>query len=211
MTQLLQGYLGRRRGPTRPGLESEDWRRVPRINLLPRTGRTPTAKLVIVGLILFLVIEGIVALSMSTGVSGTRDDTEQTRLALAGAERRLTFIETEIQDLHSQIDQLRRGSGTSEDAVSAIDAKRVDWGASIAGMFVAQIPGVRFESVVTEPSTGKIAILGTADDVAGVVGFQAQLGQASNLVLLESLRWEEGEESLSFSADLSVLKGGAGE
>ena len=211
MTQPLQDYLGRRRGPTHPGLEGEDWRRVPKINLLPRIGRTSTAKLVIVGLILVLVIEGIVALTMSAGLSGIQDDTEQTNLALAGAERQLTFIETEIQDLHSQIDQLRRGSGTSEDAFTAINAKRVDWGASIAGMFGAQVPGVRFELVVTDTSTGKMIISGTADDVAGVVGFQAQLAQASNLVLLESLRWEEGEASLSFSADLSVKRGGAGE
>ena len=211
MTQLLQGYLGRRRGPTRPGLDGEDWRRVPKINLLPTIRRTATAKLVILGLILVLAIEGIVALTVFNDLSGTRDDTAQTSLALSGAERRLTFIETEIQDLHSQIDQLRRGSGTSEDAFTAIDAKRVDWGASIAGIFGAQIPGVRFELVVTDTSTGKVILSGTADDVAGVVGFQAQLAQASNLILLESLRWEEGEASLSFSADLSVRKGGAGE
>ena len=193
---------------TPPGLGGEDWRRVPKINLLPKTGRTPTARLVIGALILVLVIEGIVALTMSTGLSSTRDDTEQTRLALAGAERQLTFIETEIQGLHSQIDQLRRGSGTSADVHAAIDAKRVDWGASIAGMFSAQVPGVRFESVVADTPAGKVMISGTADNVAGVVGFQAQLGQASDLVVLESLRWEEGEESLSFSADLSVNKGG---
>ena len=84
-------------------------------------------------------------------------------------------------------------------------------GTSIAGIFSAQVPGVRFESVVADTSTGRVMISGTADDVGGVVGFQAQLRQTSDLVVLESLRWENGGASLSFSADLRVKKTGAGE
>ena len=211
MTQLLRGYLSGNRGSAKFGLLGNEWRRVPKIDLLPPKGRGPIGTLLVVAMVLLLAVEAVLLWNLLSALSDAQAPKDQRARALLTVERQLATAETEVQRLNAEKDQLQRGRGNVDEAQEELASAHMDWGTVLTAIFEAEIPGILFDSVITAPGAGGVGVVGTAENIEAIVSFQARIGDRADILDLQNLQWKEVDASLSFSAEFTVRRPPGGE
>lgn len=201
MRQPVTRLLSRARwGAARGGPQGGDWRRVPKINLLPGRRAGLTKSHLIGALVAVLVIAAVFLFNTYMGLSSAQDQTERNRQALQAATKKLSVIEEELQNLITKKADLEQKRKADEQAILAATSEQIDWGASLSALLSTQGPGVRFEAITTKPDSRAVEVAGVATDVNAMVVFQSYVANVSDLLDLQSLRWQEGDSSLNFVA-----------
>ena len=177
----------------------EDWRAVPRIDILGTGTSWPLRSVLLTGLVVVLLIEALFVLSLFRGMSSARSDVEEAARALGALDGRMAYEDTWLASLYEQL--------AAPDGAGSMDEKRIagriDWSGPLAALFGTGGPSVRLASVVTNPD-GVIEVRGTASSVAAMGEFQERVRAVSAVLELRSLAWEEIGSSLSFTALLRV-------
>ena len=204
MTQQLGKYLARALGTAAYRSHDADWRHVPKINLLA-SGRRVSNRTLIIGAAVVFLIEAILLLFFYADLTSVRDDTEAERRLLQSQELLLAAEEQDVQELHRELGQFQPGETIAQTgAYGELTAAHISWGAAISRLFQSEVPGVTFQSIVATPESGSTEVFGTAGEVRDMVRFQSEIQGASGILELLSLRWQEGDASLEFSAAFSV-------
>ena len=210
MTQFLKRYFSSRGNSAGFGLQDDEWRRgrgLPKINLLQQSRIRPASRLTVAGLLVVLVLEAIFLAIVYGDLTTARDDVDIQRQVLAGLQQREDQLAEKVQTLYQTIDQLQpteQERNVVEDSYRELTEGRVAWGAYMSALFGTVVSGVRFETVSTEPTGGNAEVFGTATNAAVMRSFQSEIVKASDILELNSLRWEEEEASLDFSASFTL-------
>ena len=201
--------LGLRR--TRPwrghSVQESNWRQVPRISLLPREKASPITPLVL-GLLALLVVEGLALQylyrDMSSINGGASDLSEREReREVLGVESAIADHEDEIRAVRDQLESLTAEQDLISLAYARITTERTDWASSIDALLRAETPDVRFTKIEAKPG-GKVEAAGTAAGPAAMVEFQDRMRVVEDIHDLQSLKWEEGDSALLFTASIQV-------
>ncbi len=207
MIPRLRGKLMSLIGQTPADDQDSGWRRVPKINLLPGTRSS-----VITPLVLFLVavmlLEALALQYLYRDGLSTNERSDALGRELSDIERRISAQEGAIADEEGKIAELENGlkqlaaqDEVARQAYDQLTALRPDWGASLEALLQGDSPDAMFTKVVTAPG-GKIDVTGVATGVAGIDRFLEHMREVDYILDLTSFRWEEGESSLVFTADI---------
>ena len=184
----------------------EPWRQVPKINLLRsaegRRGRI--SKSLRVGLFAVLVVEVLLAGIAYRNLSAVQEDMRGAQDELSAVGRQSEAVAATVQNLHRRIDERKLALGEERQEKSELTSSRVDWGASLMTLFGADVAPVTFNSVVVRPSASEVDVTGVALDVSAIIAFQSEIKDASLLLDLQSMRWEEGDSSLDLFATFKI-------
>ena len=209
MTQFLRtrpSWLG---GPTTADAREPNWRRVPKISVVPGERASVITPLVL-ALLALLVVEAIVLQHLYRGLQDTSDrvaaatrDLDRVEGLVSTESNTISGKEQEIAALDAQIEQL----GTQQDMISKafneLTAGRTDWGNALDVLLRTDSPEVRFDKIVGQPG-GKVDVTGTAEDVAAFGTFQDHMSSVDDILFLQDSGFEEGDSHLVFTADIEV-------
>ena len=173
----------------------EDWRAVPRIDILGTGTGWRLRSVLLMGLVIALLVESLVVVSLFRGTSSARSDVEEATRALEALDGQLAYEDTWLASLYEQL--------AAPDDARPMDQKtiagRIDWSGPLAALFGTGGQKVRLASVVTNPD-GVMEVQGMASSVAAMGDFQERVRAVSAVLELQSLAWEEDGSSLSFTA-----------
>ena len=208
MTKLLKRYFSRRGRTVGLALPSDEWRRVPKINLLLIGRSRPASRTTVAALLAILLVEAIFLWTIYGDVTAARDDSEEQRRELILVQRTEDRLAAKVQTLYQAIDQLQPAEqerSVFEISYTELVKDRVEWGAYMLALFGTEVPGIQFQSVSTEPTSGNAEVFGVATSAAAMRSFQSEIANASDILDLISLRWAEGDASLDFSASFNMV------
>ena len=205
MISPRQGSPSPDRGPS-AGARVEPWRQVPRINLLqPAGGRRRTmSKVLRGGLVAALLIETLLAGAAYRNLSAVREDVRAAQDELNAVGRQSEAVSATVQNLHRRIDERKLALGEARQEKTALTSSRGDWGTSLMALFGAEVAPVAFNSVVVRPTAGEVDVTGVARDISAIIAFQSEIKDASLLLDLQTMRWEEGDSSLDLFATFKI-------
>lgn len=185
---------------------TEPWRQVPKINLLRSAGerRGRISRSLRVGLFAVLLIEVLLAGIAYRNLSAVREDMRDARDILNAVGRQTEAISATVQNLHRRIDERKLALGEERQEKTELSSSRVDWGASLMALFGAEVAPVAFNSVVVRPAAGEVDVTGVAQNISAIVAFQSEIKDASLLLDLQSMRWEESDSSLDLFATFKI-------
>ena len=200
-----QGSLSPGQGPP-ASARVEPWRQVPLINLLDSAGgrRRTMYKVLRGGLVAVLLLETLLAGAAYRNLSALREDVRAAQDELNAVARESEAVSATVQNLHRRIDERKLALGEARQEKTALTSSRVDWGASLMALFGAEVAPVAFNSVVMRPAAGEVDVTGVALDISAIIAFQSEIKEASVLLDLQSMRWEEGDSSLDLFATFKI-------
>ena len=201
MTQLARGSISGRLDPT--------WRRVPKIDLLPRT-RGSFLTPVVLGLLALILVQAVVARYLLGELAAADEAARAARSDLIAAnaakfkeENAIADQEESITGLDSEEKQLTRQLDLIASTQSDLQAERPDWAVALEALLGADGPAIRFQNVVTTPE-GDMTVTGVATGLDAMSGFQTHMLGVEDVLDLLSLQWEEGDSDLAFTAEIRV-------
>jgi Tfp pilus assembly protein PilN len=168
------------------------WRRVPKINILPRRPRTPPVVLMLRGLLaLIVVLEVFGVQNLYRAKAGSDETTRATRATLEREQRQLTAEQGSVQAIQSQLSQLQQQRDAKDQAYKEATGGKVDWHTAIATLLAVAAPEATFESVIAQEG-GKIVLKGVANEAEAVATLPSKLRGTSAVLDFQSIRWEAG-------------------
>ena len=201
MTQLVRGSISGRLDPT--------WRRVPKIDLLPRTRRSFLTP-VVLGLLALILVQAVVAryllgelAAADEAARAARSDLVEANASKFKEENAIVDQEESITGLDTEEKQLTRQLDLIASTQSALQAERPDWAVALKALLGADGPAIRFQNVVTTPE-GDMTVTGVATGLDAMSGFQTHMLSVEDVLDLLSLQWEEGDSDLVFTAEIRV-------
>ena len=201
MTQFLRNIVSSNGRGSALGLQTDSWRQVPRVNLLPQPAG-PVTHRVFVGLVLVFLVEVIVIWALYSDLSSIRERIDD-RGAPSQLQAQIDGIDADIQALYDRQNILQSEVGESQGALAELAEQHRVWGDALKAIFGAEIPGVRYKRVVSRPN-GEVQVTGTADDEASIAKFQSNVRTLAHILELQGLQFGRGEESLDFTAAIRL-------
>lgn len=198
MTQFLRKMLSSNGRGATFAPRAASWRSVPRVNVLP-TGQGAAANLILPALVVVFLIEILVLGGLYRGLSTPRDRADVARPELVRLRVQLKAADASVVALNDELAQLEGGQDTSQAALAELKAGRRDWATSLTALFGAEVPGITFDSVVSNPG-GRIEVIGAASDESAVGRFQSHIRTLSRILEMQSIRLTRGDASLNFTA-----------
>lgn len=209
MTQTLRGGVFARLRPYSVDAGEPTWRRVPKVDMLPES-RLGVWTPVLLALLAVIVVEAVVLRYLYSDFLVTGEETAFAVARLTDAERlrsqeesTVAGLDATIQELDAQIEQLSGALAQAGQRLSERESRRAEWAAPLQALLGADGPEVRLERVVAGPDR-VMELTGTATGVAAMRTFQAHMLSVGDALDLRSLQWEEGDESLVFTAEVRV-------
>ena len=201
MTHLVRGSISGRLDPT--------WRRVPKIDLLPRA-RGSFLTPVVLGLLALILVQAVVARYLLSELAAADEAARAARSDLVAAnaakfkeENAIADQEESITGLDSEAKQLTRQLDLIASTQSDLQAEHPDWAVALEALLGADGPAIRFQNVVTTPE-GDMTVTGVATGLDAMSGFQTHMLGVEDVLDLLSLQWEEGDSDLVFTAEVRV-------
>ena len=205
MISPRQGSLSSGRGPP-AWARAEPWRQVPLINLLQSAGgrRRTMYRVLRGGLVAVLLLEMLLAGAAYRNLTALRGDVRAAQEQLNTVGLQSEAVSATVQSLHRRIDERKLALGEARQEKTALTSSRIAWGASLMALFGAEVAPVAFNSVVVRPAVGEVDITGVAEDISAIIAFQSEIKDASLLLDLQSMRWEEGDSALDLFATFKI-------
>lgn len=193
------------RPPGRAGVQEGYWRRVPKVDVLPRRQVKFSASLVVTGLlVLVLVLGAFLALKEYR----ERVDVDSTIVAktaqLQSLQGQLSAKQQEVEPLRSEISKLKSQLDGAEKAYRQVTVGHLNWyGAIEALLLKTETPGVRFSSVTAKPGGG-VTLVGQATNPQTMAAFLKQLNDVSSAIEFQGIQWRSGSDPPEFTASFRV-------
>jgi Tfp pilus assembly protein PilN len=199
----LLGRLGNRPGQAAHG---QSWRRVPRINVLPRAGAaTDRRRLTRYALAAIVLIAVVYLVMQYQGRSADEAAAEALRSDLQRVQADVAAEQQVVTELQASVDEARQRLADAKAGYEQITAGRTDWFTGISSLLASGVEGVRFTSIVTKTG-GEIALTGEAADLGAISAFQGRLRDVSGSLKLQGISFESTSTVLKFAANLRVVQ-----
>ena len=198
-----------RRGQKRQGVEDWDWRRVPRVSLLPEERPSILTPLVL-ALLAVLIIEAAGDLYLYRDLSSQEDLVDAAQAVLDTEFGRVDAVEVTIADLEErlglvdqQLSELAARRELVSQTASDLDSARLDWSSAMTALFGAAGTEIKLARVVTDLS-GEMRVVRTMSGVDAVGKFHDHMSQVDQTLNLRNLQVEAGDKALVFNADIEI-------
>lgn len=189
----------------RADLQERQWRRVPRISVVPaqrRTGFPPS----LVALAVVLLVELFLVQSYYRGIQTLTDDVEAATVSLDQVAEELGSEETAVGDLEIKIaaveEKMAQVSARRQqiaDSRKELEAPRTDWALALRLLLDADGPDVNVTKLVVDPA-GSIELTGSFSTPTSFVRFQEHMNGVSDVLELGSLK----QDGPDFTASIGV-------
>ena len=188
-----------------PG-EEGDWRKVPKLNILPsrRSTSSNVAQLRAV-LLVVLLVQGYFVQDWLREETASRLSIESVSGELRAAERQLADKQGALGAIRTQISQLQAQSVNRQRELQEVSGEQINWGGVMVALFSAESAGTTFLSVTIRPD-GEVNLEGVANDVDAIKTLPSQLTQIAEVLDFQSIRWNQGSVPPAFSAVFKVRR-----
>lgn len=206
MNGLLDSFMRRRAGVDAATSEANHWRRVPRINVLPRRAGAPGGRAGLKrALAALLVLEAVLLVVQYQSRNANESAIESTNKQLQQVRQQVAGEQQELEKLQTQVDALKKQVEASEQAFKQSTGGRTSWYTGLAALLNTRTDGVEFESI-TATTGGQIALTGVATDLVAMARFQEKLREVQQYLRLQNISFSNGPASLTFNATLKVAQ-----
>ena len=87
-----------------------------------------------------------------------------------------------------------------------VSGSEIDWFAALGAVFEAEIAGILFESVSTNPGAQLVTVAGSATSTEARNGLLPRFNRISHPLAFKNLNWEGDAEGSTFTATFAVSK-----
>ena len=182
------------------------WRRVPKVDILPsRRATSPTVSILRAIFLVVLLGEAFFIQNWYRKRVDTVSVAEETTPQLQAAELQLTDQIQAVDVLRNQLFQLQTQRVSREEEFQAVAADHVDWSVVLSTLFEAEAVGARFLSVLGDPD-GEVTLEGIATGPVAMRTLPTQLTGVSDVLDLQSIRWELERDPPAFTAIFRVRR-----
>jgi len=186
--------------------QTREWRKVPKVNLLPpRRGGSSAASLFRLLLMAVLLVEGYFVQDWFRSNDASALELESTKVELQGAERQLADRQGSVDAIRAQLSQLQVQRNNQERQFQEVTAGQIDWATVLAALFAAETPETLFSKVVGTPD-GEVTLEGLATGADAITTLQTQLTVGSNVLDLQSIQSAQRGDQPSFTAVFRVRR-----
>lgn len=188
-----------------PG-EEGDWRRVPKLDILPsrRSTSSNVARLRAV-LLLILLVQGYFVQDWLREETDTRLSIESVSGELRAAERQLADKQATDNAIRTQISQLIAKRLKLETELQEIAGEQIEWDEVMFALFSAESTGTTFLSVTIRPD-GIVNLEGVANQADAITTLPSQLSQISDVLEFQNFRIVPGSVPPAFSVEFKVRR-----
>ena len=188
-----------------PG-EEGDWRRVPKLNILPsrRSTSASVSQLRAVLLVVLVVQAYFVQGWYREGIEST-ESIESVSGELRAAERQLADKQGALSAIRTQISQMQAQGVSQQRELQEVSGGQINWNVVMVALFSAEGAGTTFLSVTVRPN-GEVSLEGVANEADAIKTLPSQLNQISNVLDFQSIRWTPGSVPPAFSAVFKVRR-----
>ena len=186
--------------------QDRHWRRVPKVDILPsRRATSPTVSILRAIFLVVLLGEAFFIQGWYRDRVDTVRVTEETTPQLQAAELQLSDQTQALDALRTELSQLQNRRNSREKEFRAVAEGHVDWSVVLSTLFEAEAVGARFLSVFGDPD-GEVTLEGIATETVAVRTLPAQLTGVSEVLDLQSIRWELETDPPDFTAIFRVRR-----
>ena len=203
-----QLWLLRRRGPDDEwdGPPVRYWRRVPRINMLPRSGQAGGTRGAFRVVPAAVILAEVIFLALQLQArSSDEAATETAKKQLPQVQANIASAQSDLEAVQTQLDEAKKGVEAAMNAYAQATGGRTNWYPGAVALLNMQTEGVRFDAIAAKPG-GEIALDGVAADLAALTRFQSKLKEASQFLRLQNISFDTTGSSLKFAATLKVVQ-----
>ena len=187
-----------------PGSQDRNWRRVPKINILPSNRATaPSTSQIRLVLLVVLLVEAFFIQQWYREVGNSFLQIEDTTGQLESVELQLADELQAVDKLRTQVSQLEAQRKVREDEFREVTGGQIDWHGVLGVLFAAETQGTRFRSVVTSPS-GEVTVEGFATGPDALKTLPNQIASVADVLTLQSVETEPGSDPPTFIAVFQV-------
>lgn len=206
IAKLLPG--GRANGGY-PGIgpgEEGDWRKVPKLDILPSRRSTSSSVVQLRAvLLLVLLLQGYFVQDWLREEQSSRLLIESVSGELRDAERQLEDKQGAENAIRSKIRELQNIGVNQQRELQEVSGGQINWDVVMVALFSAESAGTTFLSVTIRPD-GQVNLDGVANDAAAIKTLPSQLTQIADVLDLQSIRWTPGSVPPAFSAVFKVRR-----
>ena len=182
------------------------WRRVPKVDILPsRRATSPTASILRAIFVVVLLGEAFFIQGWYRDRVDAVSVAEETTPQLQSAELLLSDQQQAMDKLRNELSLLQNRRSSREEEYQAVAAGHIDWSVVLSTLFEAEAVGARFLSVFGGPD-GEVTLEGIATGQVAMGTQSRQLIGISEVLNLQSLRWEPGSDPPAFTAIFRVRR-----
>lgn len=182
------------------------WRRVPKVNILPsRRATSPTVSILRAIFLVVLLGEAFFIQGWYREQVDTVKVAEETTPQLQAAELQLSDQQQAVDVLRNELSQLQIRRSSREEEFQAVAVGHIDWSVVLSTLFEAEAVGARFLSVFGDPD-GEVTLEGIATGPVTKRTLPTQLTGVSEVLDLQSIRWEQGSDPPAFTAIFRVRR-----
>ena len=187
-----------------PASQDRNWRRVPKINILPsKRAAAPATSQIRLVLLVVLLVEAFFIQQWYREVGNSVIQIEETTIQLESVELQLADERQAVTTLRTQLSQLEAQRTVREEEFREVTGGQIDWHSVLGVLFAAEAQGSRFLSVVTSQN-GEITLEGVATGPDALRTLPTQLNSVADVLTLQSIRWEAGSNPPTFIAIFRV-------
>ena len=186
-----------------PG-EEGDWRRVPKLNILPSRRKTSSnVSRFRVVLLVVLLVQGYFIQDWLREENESRLVIESVSGELRAAERQLADKQGALSAIRTQISQLQAQDVTRQRELQEVSGQQIKWDGVMVALFSAENPGTTFRSVTIGPDA-IVNLEGVANEAGAITALPIQLSQIADVLEFQNFRTEPGSVPPTFSVEFKV-------
>lgn len=211
MTQGILKRLPWSRGLGSVGVEEWDYRRVPKVSLLPAE-RGPLLSRLGIALLLITVALAPVLQCQYGGFTDAEGQATVAQAELARLERLISSEEGGVFDDNQALSDIEQELETLSDrreqflrSLELLAASQIDWEPPLSAVLGSDSTEVTLVKVTAKPD-GAIDVVGSATGVAAMGRFQDHMRTVDDVVILRKLSWEPGDAGLVSTANIDVRR-----
>jgi len=198
--RLLEMGRANGRSAGSPASQDRNWRRVPKINILPSKRATaPATSQIRLVLLVVLLVDAFFIQQWYREVGNSILQIEKTTSQLESVELQLADERRAVTALRTQLSQLETQRNVREEEFREATGGQIDWHRILGVLFLAEAQGSRFLSVVTS-SNGEVTLEGVATGPDALRTLPSQLTSVADVLSLQSIKWEPGSNPPTFIA-----------
>ena len=187
-----------------PASQDRNWRRVPKINILPSKRATaPATSQIRLVLLAVLLVEAFFIQQWYREAISFSEQIVETESKVKSADSQLDDEEQAMDTLRTQLSQEEAQRKVREVEYREVTGGQIGWDGVLGVLFAAETQGSRYLTVITSPS-GEVTLEGVATGPDARRTLPTQLTGVADVLTLQKIEWEPGGDPPTFIAVLQV-------
>ena len=202
--RLLESGRANGRSTGLTASRDRNWRRVPKINILPSKRATPPAtSLIRLALLVVLLVEAFFIQQWYKGAIDSSEQIEKKTIAVESAALQLDSERQAVASLQRQLSELQSQRNVLEEEFREVTSGQIDWHVVLGELIAVETQGSRILRIITSPS-GEITLEGEATGPDALGTLRTQLTSVADILTLQSMETEPGGNPPTFTVIFQV-------